>query len=187
MVVALLNDSKTQTRRLNEKWLKRKKGDVLWVRETYALEDYTDFPDQIPTGRLTYREDWGAYERILIARYRASEAADIDCDHERCQGGPCHRPWHPSIHMPRWACRIRLQLTDDPYLERLQDISEADAKEEGVKSADYFTGRECILSPELGSYRLTYQWLWDSLNSTPGKRWVDNPHVIVMKTRIITP
>lgn len=84
-------------------------GDRLWVRETFC---------------------WGGYvkdhEDLL---HRA------DCDYSLEERGD--RPWTPSIHMPRWACRLVLEITD-VRLERVQDITEKDAKAEGAKSLEDF-------------------------------------------------
>lgn len=78
-------------------------GDRLWVRETWAISGH-------------YR-DGPRYE------YRAFPA---DGEHFRSVGA-----WKPSIHMPREACRLVLEITD-VRAERLQDMTEADAVAEGV-------------------------------------------------------
>lgn len=96
-------------------------GDRLWVRETWQgpLVDYDDaysmFKDPTPYQKVencVYRADGGPCPEFT------------DADDELRQG------WRPSIHMPRWACRILLEITD-VRVERLQDISEADAIAEG--------------------------------------------------------
>ena len=93
-------------------------------------------------------------------------------------------PWKPSIFMPRKYSRITLEATEDARLERLHDITEEDAKAEGCASADLVTLRECILSPELGSYRLTYQSLWDSLHGKDAP-WSSNPEVCVVRFKVV--
>lgn len=92
-----------------------KPGDRLWVRETVALDYFSSTPYLEPSARHGYRADWSARAADSIPEPR----------------------WTPSIHMPRWACRLVLQLTDI-QVERLQDISEEDAKAEG---AAFFDGR----------------------------------------------
>lgn len=85
-------------------------GDQLWVREAWRWNDGTEcgcseFCTHTGTG----------YE------YRASGAGDIDTK------------WKPSIHMPRLASRIQLEITGI-RVERLNDISEADAIAEGIEN-----------------------------------------------------
>lgn len=73
--------------------------------------------------------------------------------------------WHPSIHMPKWASRIELEIVS-VRVERLQDISEADAIAEGCpRDILYGTG--------------WYKALWNSLNG-PGS-WAANPWVWVVE------
>lgn len=79
-------------------------GDRLWVRETWAA----DIPG-CPNG-LSYRAD------------HLDPRGDGPAN-------PIH--WHPSIHMPRWASRLTLEITS-VKVERVQDISEADAWSEGI-------------------------------------------------------
>jgi hypothetical protein len=81
-------------------------GDVLWVRETWS-----DF---------WMREDTHD-RRLQRVHYRASWDGTLADD----------PPWRPSIHMPKWACRLRLRVTR-VWAERVQDISEEDALAEGV-------------------------------------------------------
>jgi hypothetical protein len=127
-------------------------GDRLWVRETWAPHP------QDPT-TIFYR-------------------ATVDTEPGICVWDG---PWKPSIYMPRWANRITLEITAI-RVEPLQNISEEDARAEGCRSADYATGRECILDEKAGSYRLHFQSLWDSINA---KRhpWASNPWVWVVEFR----
>jgi len=77
----------------------------------------------------------------------------------------------PSIHMPRWASRITLEVTG-VRVERLQDISEADAMAEGAPWA-------ACGSPQEGSQKAGYARLWESING-PGS-WDANPWVWVVE------
>ena len=106
-----------------------KPGDRLWVRETWK-------PDVIdPEGRsvscIAYRADG-----LQVAIENSTDAAEKWIDARLAEEQwPDMRPpkWRPSIHMPRWASRITLEVTA-VSVERLQDISEADAKAEGPEA-----------------------------------------------------
>ena len=140
-------------------------GDRLWVREAHAI-----FPTH---GQ--HRADgkrwgpWGGLPTTLsddgkqIAYYREG--------FDRCDPGR----WRPSIHMPRWACRLVLEITA-VRVERLQDISEADALAEGIEEIGgrfTFNGG----SHESLTARSSFMTLWDST----GGMWVENPWVWVIE------
>ena len=90
-----------------------KPGDRLWARETCFINDYREasVPEQ-------ERADCEIH-------YRADGIPDFDGEEELIR-------WRPSIHMPRWASRILLEVTD-VRVERLQDITEEQALAEGIK------------------------------------------------------
>ncbi|MHB8286702.1 MAG: hypothetical protein ACYDD1_18770 [Caulobacteraceae bacterium] len=94
-------------------------GDRLWVRETFQLE-----PSGFGPVRALYKADDG--ERALDFTGDAERIAHA----ERLWTEP--DVWRPSIHMPCWASRLALEVTD-VRVERLHDISEADALAEGIK------------------------------------------------------
>lgn len=89
-------------------------GDRLWVRETFATLACGSYEPEKPSWSGSCQE----------ARYRATDRlADLSAD-IRGYG------WRPSIHMPRWASRITLEITG-VRVERLWEISEDDAKAQG--------------------------------------------------------
>jgi hypothetical protein len=93
------------------------------------------------------------------------------------------KKWKPSIHMPRWASRITLEITG-VRVERLQDISEADAKAEGIEQDDY----GYWLGPSLPSHNTpteAFRDLWVSINGTGS--WHANTWVWVVDFRRIKP
>lgn len=101
------------------------------------------------------------------------------------------KKWKPSIHMPRAACRITLEIVS-VRVERLQDISEADAIAEGIERVEDFFGCPCwkcygeesdVVAPDdpIGSYRS----LWESING-PGS-WQANPWVWALEFKVIGP
>lgn len=75
--------------------------------------------------------------------------------------------WRPSIHMPRHACRITLEVTN-VRVQRIQDISEEDARAEGVYPQDAIINASC---------RWLFRRLWDSINAKRGYGWDANPWV----------
>lgn len=130
-------------------------GDILWVRETWRE---WDAHDEDEWGPRNGRGDPYCY------------AATGDIDHE---AGQC---WRPSIHMPKWACRLWLCVTR-VRVERLQEISGEDARSEGIKWEIYpdlpverHIHRACLSS---------FRTLWDSINAKRGYGWDTNPWVWV--------
>lgn len=87
--------------------------------------------------------------------------------------------WRSPLFMPRWASRLLLEITD-VRVQRAQDISDEDAKAEGVEMPDGIPQ-----PPEWWSYREEYGHLWDRIN---GKRapWSSNPWVWCVNFRRIS-
>ena len=90
--------------------------------------------------------------------------------------------WKPSIHMPRNASRILLEITG-VRVERLQDISECDAKAEGSYVCDYFGRRFLDQSSNQGCYKWGYRSIWESLNGSGS--WDLNPFVWVIEFKLL--
>jgi hypothetical protein len=129
-------------------------GDVLLVRETFRLP--AEYDDVKPSLVRSSAPVW----------YEAAGRADEGWGKTRV-----------SIHMPRWACRLRLRITD-VRVERLNDISEADAEAEGTQHPS--------LVPILGAFwssRDGYARLWDHING-PGA-WAANPFVWAVSFEVI--
>jgi hypothetical protein len=91
--------------------------------------------------------------------------------------------WLPSIHMPRWASRITLEITNI-RVERLQEISEKDAIAEG--SNEWGSGA-LPLDHQSADPSDKFRWLWESINTKPGKRWKDNPWVWAISFKRVMP
>lgn len=138
-------------------------GDRLWVRETWchAADD---------NDRFKYNAD-GNLDNSCC-HFRADGYEVMHIDREETKAGLPKSPWRPSIHMPRWASRITLEITG-VRVERLKEISEQDAIAEGVK---FGTGqpRECRTCG-----RGAFMDLWESINGTDS--WAANPWVWVVK------
>ncbi|MDP8801364.1 hypothetical protein QZQ15_25550 [Serratia marcescens] len=134
-------------------------GDRLWVRETFQ-------GPLIPEDELS--EYLGAnpdkFQSPAYCEYAADGGAKpeyVDSDENTRYG------WRPSIHMPRWASRMTLEITA-VRVERLNDISEEDAKAEGVK-AGVSPGHEHMM------HQVAFRELWQSIYSEESwgaNRWV---------------
>jgi hypothetical protein len=157
MVRAILEGRKTMTRRIIkpqpcegdwlrkfhlEKWISEcpfgQTGDHLWVRETH---------DVVFAG---YKDGRG---RQIIYR-----ATNPDWPYG----------WTPSIHMPRWASRITLEITNI-RVERVQEITTEDSIKEGVTIYPY----------EDAAWRWKFRRLWDSINGKGA--WERNDFVWVIE------
>lgn len=143
-------------------------GDRLWVRETWAVGRVFDRtrPSEIPT-----------VERDIPVWWRADEAIEESVNRGR---------WRPSLHMPRWASRISLDIVS-VRVERLQAITEADAFAEGVEANPYVMCDGTTDEAMSISARDNFRSLWDTINGKrPGCSWGDNPWVWVVEFRRIT-
>jgi hypothetical protein len=87
--------------------------------------------------------------------------------------------WKPPLYMPRHASRITLEVTS-VRVERLQDISEADAMAEGICEPS-FNDKEQEVFP----YKAAYAALWEKINSKGS--WCSNPNVFVITFKRIKP
>ncbi|EAA8413130.1 hypothetical protein EA632_22995 [Salmonella enterica] len=133
-------------------------GDRIWVRETYQgpLFDYEHME--------SYLEDSSKFYKPEFCVYRADgkpapEFYDADDN--------LHCGWRPSIHMPRWASRLTLEITG-VRVERLNSITESDAEAEGVTD----TGFGDLLVDG-------YRYLWKSIYGE--ESWAANPWVWVIE------
>lgn len=124
-------------------------GDRLWVRETWART--TDYDGQFLLDGVK-------------ALYRATPVVEPS-------------RWRPSIHMPRWASRITLEV-EAVRVERVQYISEADAMAEGVERIEFGPHEIAGLPvhPMTSSYAEAFGKLWDSINGK-SHPWDANPWV----------
>ena len=178
MVRAILDGRKTQTRRVST--YQR----FLWTENGIAAQD-GDSPVACPYGKvgdhLWVRETWSSYINAITLEvgyvYKAS--------HGLLPG----QKWKPSIHMPRKASRITLEITN-VRVEHLQDISEQDAIAEGIINEVYVQGEplsSCwwnyqnkIYGSALDSPIDSFRSLWNLINATKHP-WESNPWVWVIE------
>ncbi len=161
MVRALLERRKTMTRRLAWRmdcgkrvewsptpWQRVQPGDRLWVRENFSgPHEWETIP---PSGW-----GWDTMRRPPIWYW--------------ADGNPEQGDWtkpRPSIHMPRWASRLTLDVTATK-IERVQKISHDDAVAEGVG-----------IFPHSMSAQKRFSELWRSLHGAPS--WDENPEVVAV-------
>lgn len=120
-------------------------GDRIWVRETFCA--VSDHEEPAGCSALLYAAD----------------------------GNGPYGKWTPSIHMPRWASRLTLEITG-VRVERLRDLSEDDAKSEGI-------------TPPYGGvlpgwqYRINFRDLWMSIYGADN--WEANPWVWVIEFKVV--
>lgn len=159
MVRALQDGKKTQTRRLAWRvfraplndwdkpwrkptiWQKVEPGDRLWVRETWHTHAMFD---DLPPREITARSV-----------------------HYAADGPAVTGKTRVSIHMPRWASRLTLVVTE-AKMKRLQQIDGIEALREGITRVE-----------SEAPWR-TFKHLWESLHTKPGNRWEDNPEIVAL-------
>lgn len=173
-------------------------GDRLWVRETYGLV----WPHWCDDGRVYDGENWEYGRSIRPEECTVEYRVDL---HPACTDGPGSWPrgeadgpkWRSAATMPRWASRITLAVTD-VRIERLNEISEADAVAEGairyVPCQSTVAGRAlnpsemwCFAQEPVTGERVAdaltardaFELFWDSLHK-PGEHWADNPWCVVL-------
>lgn len=138
-------------------------GDRLWVKETFFVDTAMKKIGSSMMDDLYYRADGECCQQI-----------------PECACAEVGKPkWRPSIHMPRWASRITLEVTS-VRIERLQEISEQDAMAEGAKK---FKGKYHFLDSWEGELEKTpqaaFRKLWNQINGPDA--WDQNPWVWVVE------
>lgn len=193
MVRAILEGRKTQTRRvvkpqpsqeLLDDYAEIRRERNVQKDDAEMLSECLPCPYGVPGDRLWVRETWARDDEDGALMYRADVGCDDDAnawERGRIEGVSRYR-WRPSIHMPRWASRITLEITD-VRVERLQEISEADARAEGVYP--YMPGEGVIHPPRFAddyqyrpNYREGFEIVWQSIHGDGS--WAANPWVWVI-------
>ena len=181
MVRAVLEGRKSQTRRVI-------KPQPKWFYGGMPIKTADADPNGVircPYGsvgtRLWVRETWAA-----LHRYDHLSPKDIPKNgegfvhHKATWSGPCGLIWRRSIHMPRWASRITIEVVD-VRVERVQDISEDDAEAEGVDAISL----DAIPRQATWSRKKDFAQLWDFINMKRGCGWSVNPWVWVVDFKVV--
>lgn len=171
---AILEGRKTQTRRIVKCGF-----EVDGDESGQGFVPRSPCPYGLPGDRLWVRETWGQVSEHIVYRADADEYGRLN------YGGLRFKPkWKPSIFMPRDASRITLRVVG-VRVEQLQDISEEDAKAEGVTSplsADTLSGGVANygLPVHFTPYRYAhgFRFLWEQINGADS--WNTNPWVWVI-------
>lgn len=170
-VRGILAGTKTQTRRVVKPQPKKPvcgPGGEWWDEATgSAIVTRFQVGDQLWV-RETWRQLYAA-KSIGTVRYRADD------------GDLGHR-WRPSFFMPRWASRITLEVVG-VRVERVQAISEADAKAEGVERighGPYEVGGAKV-HPMTSTYHHAFSRRWDGIIRRDRAPWASNPWVWVVE------
>ncbi len=149
-------------------------GGILWVRETFAILN----DDELDLGNrgdyLEYRADSG-------------NPYPGDWPAEEARGNPDAPKWRPSIHMPRWACRIELTVKR-VWVERVQEVSEKDAQAEGVSLRLIDTGASAPWGEFYSAsvYVPSFADRWSSIYAVGGLGWNANPWIWACEFKRVT-
>ena len=175
-------------------------GDRLWVRESWRIGAWDEDSGCVAIDYMAdgyCRKEWikptndprgEIFARLWLQSANDARKVYGELDQYDWQAGESPCRWRPSIHMPRWASRILLEIVS-VRVERLQAISDADAQAEGVERVVIGEGwrrycdDEIVGVPPCATARDSYGTLWQQING-PGS-WDANPWVWVIEFRRI--
>lgn len=167
-------------------------GDRLWVRETWGvvsndwdadgnLSDWVPDRPTTPISEMPFGKGYYSGHAIYAADGSYEWAGDDD------GGGEPRSAWHPSIHMPRAASRIMLEIVS-VRVERLAEISESDARAEGCAASGWqpsYSNPDNAGGDESMSAKDAFSDLWKSINGAGS--WGATPFVWVVEFKRVTP
>lgn len=144
-------------------------GDRLWVRETWCCK--------LDDGEYVYDSNGN---HVFLYRADGQDVIKDDGNggQEFRKDGTEASPWSPSIHMPRWASRITLEVKS-LWVQRVQEISEEDAKAEGVDPTKPIYG-DCGGCLHEG-HKDAFKNLWNSTYAKRNLGWDVNPWIGVIE------
>lgn len=157
-------------------------GDLLWVRETWRYADWTedgepfvahragDMPPRLFLPGIEYTD------RLVDVWAALSEPKNTAID-----GLAADRSWRPSIHMPKWAARIWLRV-EEVRVERLRDITEEEARAEGVTPSTTKGASDAWGGP----HRWAFMRLWADIYGDDHITAGANPWVWVVRFEVVS-
>ncbi|MGI8601062.1 MAG: hypothetical protein ACR2KB_17550 [Chitinophagaceae bacterium] len=187
MVQAILDGRKTQTRRIIKISPRISSDPNIDLKKYYdEMREYilSFCPFGTAGDLLWVREKWKENETPTGYPYHHYADDDVYTNKD-------NEKWKPSIHMPKEACRLRLEV-ESVRVERLQDISEEDAELEGAQPVLYhsLSQRMEVIEPSHIFYEQAYakfqtgfKMLWQKINGQ--KSWDENPWVWVILFKVL--
>ncbi|MEL5431682.1 hypothetical protein [Serratia nevei] len=167
-------------------------GDRLWVRETWGVVSHDFDENERIIDWVPDRPATAIHEMPFGNGYysgHAIYAADGEFIWGDDDGHGERSCWKPSIHMPRWASRITLEITA-VRVERLNDISEEDAEAEGIDMEALYDSQDCYDC--IADHNMTgrptvtgaFKYLWESIYGVDS--WNANPWVWVIEFKQVS-
>lgn len=196
---AILEGRKTQTRRVIKDAPEECSIAVGWYHPTVIDRHGEEQPGTRTFGAYTADGEWGCpcpygqpgdlrYLREPLVKCETASGGAValyaDDDQSVRDAARLEVDWRwqrdrlPQIHMPRIYVRTVCRITGI-RVERVQDITEADAIAEGASDADEYAGIT------YANYRTGFRYLWDSINAKRGYAWADNPMVWVEEFEVV--
>lgn len=182
MVRAIIDGRKRQTRRPRKGDTSRiEVGDRLWVRETHR-----HIGNIYTAGRVTEHVQYKGEEMALSHEWTGEDKPPT-----RTWWNMGRSPWTPARFMPKRYARLWLRVTN-VRVERVQDISEEDARAEGAQkwlighgTVDERFGEPAML--DSARYNYGFEVVWFGIYAEkPGLRWDDNPWVWVYEFEVVS-
>jgi hypothetical protein len=139
-------------------------GDRLYVKESIYIDHFDYFKGPLPKTKPDLDDGMLVYRRDGTCCQQFSE----------CECGGNGAPWRSPLFMPKWAARLWLEIVE-VRVERLNDISEVDARAEGVISDESYP-----------TYKDAFRWSWCNIQKSEDA-WIENPWVWVLLFRTVRP
>lgn len=190
MVQAILAGRKTMTRRIVKPQLPEDAHEIdlynphNWNEKTHAekgiyywskpgIRRIPTLPYGLPGDMIWVRESWNWVDGALGSGWYIFKASEEN---------PYDRKWKPSIHMPKEAARIWLEVTD-VRVERLCVISEDDAIAEGIQTTQQYRNAVSANAKRPFNSITAFMYLWEDINGVD--TWNKNPWVWVVSFKVL--